>query len=84
VLVRAEGDNFSAGANVEMFLDRDEVAARELIAEFMPAIRRFAEIEVPTVAPVQGLCLAAGLEARTRSAARQRLREVRATNPRAA
>jgi enoyl-CoA hydratase/carnithine racemase len=62
ILVRAEGDNFSAGANVEIFLGRDEAAARELIEEFMPAIRRFAEIEVPTVAAVQGLCLAAGLE----------------------
>jgi enoyl-CoA hydratase/carnithine racemase len=62
VLVRAEGDNFSAGANVEMFLDRDEAAARELIDEFMPVIRRFAEIGAPTVAAVQGLCLAAGLE----------------------
>ena len=45
-----------------MFLDRDEAAARELIEEFMPVIRRFAEIPVPTVAAVQGLCLAAGLE----------------------
>jgi enoyl-CoA hydratase/carnithine racemase len=62
VLVRAEGDNFSAGANVEMFLDRDEAAARELIEEFIPAIRRFAEIDVPTVAAVQGICFAAGLE----------------------
>jgi enoyl-CoA hydratase len=62
VLVRAEGDNVSAGANVEIFLDRDEAAARELIGEFMPVIRRFAEIPVPTVAAVQGLCLAAGLE----------------------
>jgi enoyl-CoA hydratase len=62
ILVRAEGDNFSAGANVEIFLGRDEQAARELIDEFMPLIRRFAEIDVPTVAAVQGLCLAAGLE----------------------
>ena len=62
VLVWAKGDNFSAGANVQMFLDRDEPAARELIGEFMPAIRQFAEIRVPTVAAVQGLCLAAGLE----------------------
>ena len=62
VLVRAEGDNFSAGANVEMFIGRDESAARELIEEFMPAIRRFAEIDAPTVAAVRGLCLAAGLE----------------------
>ena len=62
VLVRAEGENFSAGANVEIFLGRDEAAARELIEQFMPVIRRFAAIEVPTVAAVQGLCLAAGLE----------------------
>jgi enoyl-CoA hydratase/carnithine racemase len=62
ILVRAEGDNFSAGANVEMFLGRDEAAARELIDEFMPVIRQFADIPVPTVAAVQGLCLAAGLE----------------------
>lgn len=62
VLVRAEGENFSAGANVEMFRGRDLAAARELIEEFLPTIRRFAEIEVPTVAAVQGLCLAAGLE----------------------
>src|SRR5262249_43476438 len=62
ILVRAEGDNFSAGANVEMFLDRDEAAARELIEEVMPVIRRFSGLEVPTVAAVQGLCLAAGLE----------------------
>ncbi len=62
ILVRAEGGNFSAGANVEIFLDRDEAAARELIGEFMPAIRRFAELPVPTIAAVQGLCLAAGLE----------------------
>jgi enoyl-CoA hydratase/carnithine racemase len=62
ILVRAEGDNFSAGANVEIFIDRDLSAARALIEEFMPVIRRFAEIPAPTVAAVQGLCLAAGLE----------------------
>jgi enoyl-CoA hydratase/carnithine racemase len=62
ILVRAEGDAFSGGANVEIFLDRDEKAARELIEGFIPAIRRFSEIAVPTVCAVQGLCLAAGLE----------------------
>jgi enoyl-CoA hydratase/carnithine racemase len=62
ILVRAEGDTFSAGANVEIFLDRDEAAARDLIEEFLPAIRRFGELDVQTVAAVHGLCLAAGLE----------------------
>lgn len=62
IFVRAEGENFSAGANVEIFIGRDQSDARALIEEFMPVIRRFAEIPVPTVAAVQGLCLAAGLE----------------------
>ena len=62
ILMRAEGDNFSAGANVEIFIGRDQAAARELIGEFMPVIRAFAEIPVPTVAAIHGLCLAAGLE----------------------
>jgi enoyl-CoA hydratase/carnithine racemase len=62
ILVRAEGDNFSAGANVEIFLDRDEAAARELLSEFVPLIRRAATLPVPVVAAVNGLCLAAGLE----------------------
>ena len=64
ILVRAEGDNFSAGANVEMFFGRDEAAARELIEEFLPVIRSFAAIEVPTLAAVQGFCLAAGAGSR--------------------
>ena len=36
VLVRAEGDNFAAGANVEIFLGRDEKAARDLIDSSCP------------------------------------------------
>ena len=62
ILVRAEGENFSAGANVEMFLDRDERAARELLERFMGMLRRFESLDQPTVCAVQGLCLAAGLE----------------------
>src|SRR5688572_1139971 len=62
ILVRAEGDNFSAGANVEMFLDRDEQAAHEMLDGFMGMLRRFESLPVPTVCAVQGLCLAAGLE----------------------
>ena len=62
ILVHAQGDNFSAGANVEMFMDRDEESARELIAGFLPSIRRAEGLPCPTVAAVQGLCLAAGFE----------------------
>ena len=62
ILVRAEGDNFSAGANVQMFLDRDQDSARELLEGFMGMLRRFESLDAPTVCAVQGLCLAAGLE----------------------
>ncbi len=62
ILLRAEGDNFSAGVDVDLFVGRDAAAARDLIEEFMPAIRRFAEIDVPTIAAVHGLCLTAAFE----------------------
>jgi enoyl-CoA hydratase/carnithine racemase len=62
ILVRAEGDNFCGGANVEIFLDRDEDSARELLQRFLPVIKEAAALPVPTVCAVQGLCLAAGLE----------------------
>jgi enoyl-CoA hydratase/carnithine racemase len=62
ILVRAEGENFSAGANVELFIGRDEDGARSLIEEFIPVLRRFESLPIPTVAAVRGLCLAAGLE----------------------
>ena len=62
LLVRAEGDNFSGGANVQIFLDRDESDARQLLDGFMGMIRQFESIDVPSVCAVQGLCLAAGLE----------------------
>jgi enoyl-CoA hydratase/carnithine racemase len=62
LLVRAEGDNFSAGANVEIFFDRDVESARELLSGFLDMLRRFESLDVPSVCAVQGLCLAAGLE----------------------
>jgi enoyl-CoA hydratase/carnithine racemase len=62
VLVHAEGDNFSAGADVEVFRDHDEASARALIEELLSGIRRFERLPIPTVAAVRGLCLAAGFE----------------------
>jgi enoyl-CoA hydratase/carnithine racemase len=62
IFVHAEGDNFSAGADVQIFLDRDESDARQLLDGFVAMIRQFESIDVPSVCAVQGLCLAAGLE----------------------
>jgi hypothetical protein len=47
-----------------MFRGRDVAAARELLEEFMPVVRRFAEIEVPTIAALQGSGVAARLRSR--------------------
>jgi enoyl-CoA hydratase/carnithine racemase len=62
VLVWAEGDAFCAGANVDIFLDRSESDARELLEEFMSSIAQAERLPCPTVAAVHGMCLAAGLE----------------------
>ena len=56
ILVRAEGDNFSAGANVEMFLcTRDEQAARDHARRVSWACSAASSRSpVPTVCAVQG------------------------------
>lgn len=62
LLIDAAGPNFSGGANVKVFKDRDAPGARELFARGLPMIARLEELPFPTVASVRGLCLAAGLE----------------------
>ena len=62
ILIRAEGENFSAGANMELFLDRDADSAREFLEGLIPMVRAFSGITVPTLAAVQGICLGAGFE----------------------
>lgn len=62
VLVQAEGDAFSAGADVSMFQDRTPATGRELLERFIPALRGFEDLPVPTVCAVHGACLAGGME----------------------
>ncbi len=62
LLVHAEGDHFSGGASVDIFLGRDFESAQELLGGFLAAIRRMEAMPIPSVCAVQGLCLAAGLE----------------------
>jgi len=63
VLVRAAGANFCAGADVAaMFQNRSADDARALLGRFMALLPRFERLPYPSVAAVQGLCLAAGLE----------------------
>ncbi|MEH0021276.1 MAG: enoyl-CoA hydratase/isomerase family protein [Desulfobacter sp.] len=63
LLFRAAGDNFSAGADVNMFAGQSPAQAREMFGEFFALLHRFEALPFPTMAVVQGLCLTAGLEA---------------------
>jgi enoyl-CoA hydratase/carnithine racemase len=62
LLIRTEGPHFMAGADVRIFHERSAAAARALFSRALPVFARLEDLPVPTVAAVQGVCLAAGLE----------------------
>ena len=62
LMVRAEGKIFSGGADVRMFKGRTSGHARERVTSHLRTIAELEELPCPTLAAVQGLCLAAGLE----------------------
>src|SRR5256712_13594693 len=62
LLVRAEGNIFSGGADVGIFKGRTSMEARERFTSHLGLIADLEELPFPTVAAVQGLCLAAGPE----------------------
>lgn len=62
LLVRGEGPNFCAGADVNIFNDVSVSEARNMFSRNLPILHRLENLPFPTVASVQGSCLAAGLE----------------------
>jgi enoyl-CoA hydratase/carnithine racemase len=62
LLVRAEGKVFSGGADVSVFKGRTSTEARKLFTSQLRLIADLEELPYPTLAAVQGLCIAAGLE----------------------
>jgi enoyl-CoA hydratase/carnithine racemase len=62
VLTRADGKNFCAGADVNIFVDQTYRTGSSLLSEAFSLIHRLETLHVPTVVAVQGLCLAAGME----------------------
>jgi enoyl-CoA hydratase/carnithine racemase len=62
VLVRAEGDDFSAGADVEVFMGIDEAQAAALEATVVALIGAIEGLRVPTIALIHGQCYAGALE----------------------
>jgi enoyl-CoA hydratase len=62
LLVRAEGDIFTGGADVNVFDGLSVEDARSLIRELLAITHRIEALPFPTLASVHGLCLTAGLE----------------------
>ena len=62
LLVRAEGDDFSAGAEVSVFIGLDEEQAQQLETTVLSLIAAIEDLPVPTLALIQGQCYAGALE----------------------
>jgi enoyl-CoA hydratase/carnithine racemase len=63
LLLRSEGEHFTAGAQAdEVFGNLTEAEGEARIAGFLERAHRTERLPFPTLAAVRGLCLAAGLE----------------------
>lgn len=62
VVVAGEGRAFSAGADIEEFVDRDADAILRYYRESGGVYEQIARLPQPTVSAVHGYCLGAGLE----------------------
>jgi enoyl-CoA hydratase len=62
LLIRAEGDVFSAGVDVHVFDGLDESGARALTERLIGLTHALEDLPLPTLAVAHGLCLTAGLE----------------------
>jgi enoyl-CoA hydratase len=62
LLIRAEGDVFTGGADVNVFRGLDPDQAKDFVAGLLEITHRVEDLPVPTLASVQGLCLTAGFE----------------------
>jgi enoyl-CoA hydratase/carnithine racemase len=62
LLVRGDGEVFSAGADVNLFSGRAADDMRPLIDSFLDLGRRFESLPFPTLAATHGTCMAGGFE----------------------
>ena len=62
LLVRAEGEIFTGGADVHVFDGLTVEGAETFTAELLEITHRIEALPLPTLASVHGLCLTAGLE----------------------
>jgi enoyl-CoA hydratase/carnithine racemase len=62
LVLQSDGEHFMAGANVAVFKDVPEAEARWRFSRGLPMLHRLEDLPFPTIAAVQGVCAAAGLE----------------------
>src|SRR3954471_6599894 len=62
LIVRADGDVFSAGVDVHVFEGLDAQSADALTGRLLRLTHAVEDLPLPTLAVVHGLCLTAGLE----------------------
>ena len=62
LVIRAEGDVFTAGADVNVFAGQSPAEASEFFLELVGLVHTLEDMPIPTLASVHGLCLTAGLE----------------------
>lgn len=62
LLLRADGRVFAAGADVSSFKGMRETEARAMFTDYLSVVHEIEDLDVPTVAAVQGMCLGGGLE----------------------
>jgi enoyl-CoA hydratase/carnithine racemase len=62
LLIRAEGPNFSGGADVRMFHQRGAEEGKAILGRYLTISHTLENLPFPVIAAVQGLCLASGLE----------------------
>ncbi len=62
LFLRAEGNDFSAGADVSVFIGLDEAQASELSSTVVSLIAAIEDLPFPTLALIHGQCYAGALE----------------------
>lgn len=62
LLIRAEGEVFTGGADVHVFDEKTPEQAAAFFSDLLGIVHALEELPLPTIASVHGLCLTAGFE----------------------
>ena len=62
LLIRAEGQVFTGGADVHVFAGKSQAEAAAFFGDLVKIVHKLEELPIPTLASVHALCLTAGFE----------------------